>query len=348
MGKFTDQERQRAIQRGMEFIYRIACDPQHLVDYGCDLLFFFNTIAATSKDTNLRKMARKMANDRFRHWQHERQALPPDPDADTITDFVLINHAAQRIGIRDPALKRQLREAAKNFTATDFLWFDPYSEAPPSNVSQICECGTRNKRGRKICSYRRCKAELMIMSPYLVWYYSLGLAYCGESYGVPLGARYLDVFRWLPTVRSYRGRKNGRNPDFSDMVYMISHIVYTLNDYGMYKLSPRWLPQEYEFLKANIKEAIVLEDPDMMGEFLDSLMAFGLKLGHPLIREGMSFLLSQQNPDGSWGDMEDEDLYGRYHPTWAAIDGLREYAWRGERLKFPQVMPLLKQWANKD
>ena len=88
----------------------------------------------------------------------------------------------------------------------------------------------------------------------------------------------------------------------------------------------------------------------MVGEFLDSLKAFGLTNSHPLLRTGMEYLLSQQNPDGSWGDMNAEDIYQRYHPTWTAIDGLREYRWRGVRLSFPELMPLLKRWAvlNKD
>jgi hypothetical protein len=61
----------------------------------------------------------------------------------------------------------------------------------------------------------------------------------------------------------------------------------------------------------------------------------------------MDYLLATQNPDGSWGDVEAEDIYDRYHPTWTAIDGLREYAWRGERLQSPRLMRLLDQWANK-
>ena len=33
-----------------------------------------------------------------------------------------------------------------------------------------------------------------------------------------------------------------------------------------------------------------------------------------------------QNKDGSWGDVTDKDIYQRYHPTWTAVDGLRDYA----------------------
>jgi hypothetical protein len=84
-----------------------------------------------------------------------------------------------------------------------------------------------------------------------------------------------------------------------------------------------------------------MEDPETMGEFLDTLKSFGLPEDHPLIVKGLSYLLSHQNPDGSWGDVEAEDIYERYHPTWTAIDGLREYAWRGERLSFQRLRPVL-------
>jgi hypothetical protein len=340
-------EREQAIRRGMEFIYSVACDPEHFADYGTDLLFFFNTVSSTSKDVNLRKLARKMARDRFRQWKLEYQKLPPDADADTIIEYYHESSTAELYGVRNKTLKKQLREAAKRFTAKDFLWFDPHTEAPPTNVPDFCDCGTTNERGSKRCSNRKCRSRLTMMTRYEVWYYSLTRAYCAKSYGLVLGASYADVLKWLPALRPYRGRENDKNPDFADTVYAISHVVYTLNGYGVYTLSPRWLPQEYEFLKANCKEAIALEDADMMGEFLDSLMAFGLTPRNPLIRQGMEFLLAQQNPDGSWGDMETEDIYCRYHPTWAAIDGLREYKWRGQGLKFPELMPLLKSWAKQ-
>jgi len=55
----------------------------------------------------------------------------------------------------------------------------------------------------------------------------------------------------------------------------------------------------------------------------------------------MDYLMSCQNADGSWGDPEADDMYCRYHPTWNRYHGLRDYAWRGRRLSFPQFGPLL-------
>ena len=345
MRDLRTHDRDHAIKRGMEFIYEVACDEICFREYGSNLLYFFNFVASTSRDKGLRKMARRMAKERFSQWQRDHVALPADHDASTITDFVLGNHAVERLGVRDAKLKGELKKAARQFAPEDFLWFDPRKEPPPDDIPEVCDCGTINERGRKICMSRKCKKILTMMSRYKIWYIAFTTAYCGERYGVLLGARYMDVIKWLPSMRPYCKKGSDENGLFYDTVYAITHLIYTLNDYGVYKLSRRWLPEEFEFLKNNVTEAIEMEDPDMVGEFLDSLMAFGLTDRHPVVRKGMKYLLSRQNPDGSWGDIDDH-IYTRYHTTWAAIDGLREYAWRGERLSFPKLQPMLYEWAK--
>jgi len=341
----SDDVRRQAIRRGMDFIYRLARKRKNFAEYGSDLLSCFHFISLTSKDADLRRLAREMGRERAIRWRKNYPTLPPDADADTLIDLLYGTLAASGLGVPGEGLDRQIRLSAGDFTAADFLSFDPTREQPPLDVPEQCECGLDNKRGRKRC--RECRGRLEMMSRYRVWYYALLRVYTGERFGTRLGASYMDVLRWLPALRPYRGREKGANPDFYDTVYAVTHVVYTLNDYSVYRLSPRWLPEEYAFLKANLKEAVATEDPEMVGEFLDALRAFGLESTHPLIRRGIDYLLSMQNPDGSWGDMEAEDIYQRYHPTWTAVDGLREYRWRGPRLSFPDLLPTLKAWAKK-
>jgi hypothetical protein len=334
MRTHTIVERYLAIGRGLQFIYQTACDRENFELYGYDYLCCFNCIASTSQDAGLRRVAREMGRERARQWRLEHPELPAETNADLIANWVIGCDAADRLGAPDPRLKKQLREAAGDFSARDYFWFEPTVEPPPADAPADCDCGADNERGRKRC--RKCRKSLVMISRYLVLLYALIRSYMGERYGIRLGSRYADVVAWLPAMRPYPRYKTNED-DFYWAVYAVTHVVYTLNDYSLYRLRPRWLPDEFIFLKKNLAQAILMEDPETMGEFLDTLKSFGLTGTHPLIRRGMNYLLSTQNTDGSWGDIEAEDIYERYHPTWTAIDGLRDYAWRGERTRFRQL-----------
>jgi hypothetical protein len=182
------------------------------------------------------------------------------------------------------------------------------------------------------------------MSAMRAWFLCFTSAYCAARLGVPLGPHYTDEIALIPTMRRYRSPRSGSTA-FYDSVYGITHIVYTLNDYGRFLLSPHWLPVEYNFLAEHINDAVSLGDPDMVGEFLDTLRAFGLPASEPGLRYATDFLLDSQNPDGSWGAREGNIDYRRFHATWAAIDGLRDFRWKREGLAFPQLQKKLVSWA---
>jgi hypothetical protein len=342
---FTEADRRRAVLRGLQFIYRTALQRKNFEDYGHDYVWCFYTLSAAVKDVDVRRTARRMGIERARFWRRTHRFVSADADAGTISMLAYGNDAADSLGVYDPELKKQLVREAPRFKARDYLLFDPLKEPPPVDVPDECRrCGASNARGAKVCFV--CKTPLVMRTRYDVWYDALITAYVAERSGINLGARYLDVLKWLPTLRPYRASPEGVGEEFHDTVYAITHIVYTLNNYSQYKLSPQWLPQEFEFLKANLKAAIADKDDDMLGEFMDSLRAFGLTTSDPLMRAGMEYYLSHQNRDGSWGDSDEKDIYLRYHPTWNAIAGLSEYEWRSEGLSFPEVKPLLEQWAE--
>jgi hypothetical protein len=336
--------RDEAVRRGMEFMYRTACDARHFGVYGHDFLFCFYCIASTSRDTRLRRTAREMGAERGRLWRAEHAEVPAEPGADDIVHLVFGGDAAERFGLKGAALKEQIREAAARFGARDYFWFDPLTEGPPGDVPETSGCGGDNPRGRERC--REGRRRLASLGRYGVMNDALIRTYIGERYGVTLGAPYAEVFKWLPTLRPYRGREGGRNEEFYWTVYAVTHVVYTLNDYGARRLSPHWLPDEYDFLTENLEEAAALKDAEMMGEFLDTLKAFGLADDHPLIRRGTEFVLAEQHPDGSWGNPEAEDIYLRYHPTFTAVNGLRDYAWRGGELS-PARRRLLEETRGR-
>jgi hypothetical protein len=337
-------ERERAAMRGLEFIYGLAREPEVFAEHGSDLVNCFYFTFATSPEGRVRRAARRMGVERARAWRREFSSLPAGADADTLSFFIHGSYAADRLVAPDPGLREEITRRARSFGPRDVFGFDPVTEAPPSDVPAQCTCGEWNARGRRRC--RACRAGLEMTSRYLVWYTALMRAYNYDCYGVACGASYADVLRWLPAMRPYRGPGGGENTDFYDTVYAVTHVVYTLNHYNLYELSPRWLPDEFAFLKAQVREAISAEDPEMLGEIVDSLKAFGLTEKHPLVSEGMEYLLSAQNADGSWGPTGGEDVYARYHSTWTAFDGLRPYTRRVRALSFPRLKPLLTRRAS--
>jgi hypothetical protein len=340
----TEAMRARAVHRGLNFIYRTALDEKNFSEYGSDYLWCFYTLSAALSDRSARAMARRMGLERARRWRRTHRALPFNADAGTISDYAFGSDAADSLGLRDDKLKEELRRAAARFDARAFLLFDPKTEPPPGDVPDKCDfCQTYNGRGARVCV--KCKRPLRMRTRQDVWYDALITSYSGEHYGVPLGAGYADVLRWLPTLRPYRS-DDRKSDEFYDTVYAITHVVYTLNDYSLYKLDPRLLTQEFSFLRENMTVAISQRDADMLGEFMDTLRAFGLGTDDPLMRRGMEYLLAHQNRDGSWGNMRERDIYLRYHPTWNAVAALSEYAWRGEGLSHPELKPMLEGWAS--
>ncbi|MBC7932603.1 MAG: hypothetical protein H7Z38_18745, partial [Rubrivivax sp.] len=327
--RFTEGHRARAVRRGLRFIYRTALDENNFAQYGSDYLWCFYTVGASVSDAGLRRMARRMGVERARRWRQTHRTLPAGATAQEVSDFAFGSDAADSLGLRDDALKEQIRRAAARFSARDFLLFDPVNEPPPVDVPVECEFDKAgNERGATAC--RRCGRTLKMRTRADVWYDALITAYVGDRFGVKLGAEYGDVLKLLPSLRPYRGHEGGANAEFYDTVYAVTHVVYTLNDYGQRSLAPRLLADEFEFLRANLREAITQNDADMLGEFMDSLRAFGLSERDDEIRAGMEYLLARQNADGSWGDAGTSDIYLRYHPTWNGVAALSSYAWRAD------------------
>ena len=324
---YTRGDRDRAIRRGMTFLYdQIACNPQHFAAWGSDLLSAFDNIAATSLDPELRRMAWRMGNERAREWRRLRRKVPPNPDVNLLTDLIYGDDASKHLGAADPAFHAALAAASRRFNVYDYLGFDPAKEPPPSDLPAECpKCGLLNDRGATVC--RRDGAKLTMQNPYDIFQDALIAAYSGDRCGITLGAHYQDVLRWLPTLRPYPARGTASSHTYYAGIYTATHVIYTYNHYSLYRVSPGCFPQEFEHLQANLRQAQADHDPETMGEYLDSLRAFGLGLEDNLVRTGFDFLLSTQNSDGSWGSRGDPDIYGRYHPTWTAIDGLRDYRW---------------------
>jgi hypothetical protein len=295
----------------------------------------------TASDPWLRDNAWRMGQERARAWRRLNPRVPPDADADEIASLVYGCLTADRLGLPDAVMKAALAEAAKRFSPVDVLRFDPATGVIPDDVTEPPECVTAATRTARPGA--KCDPTPERVSRYELLLDALVTTYSGDHYGVRLGASLPDVIALVPTLRPYRGAEGGENEDFTDIAYAITHVVYALNDYGRYRLRPEWLPQEFAYLKENLAQVIKDNDPETMGEFLDSLKAFGLTQEDPLIRTGMTFVMRTQHTDGSWGDREDSDPYVAYHSTWTAINGLMDYAWSGEGTSFPEALRRVRE-----
>lgn len=337
--RYTDQDRDGAVERGLQFIYQIARDPKAFAGWGHDFISCFHDIAETSKNPKLRDMARGMGHERALEWRRE-HPQPPGGDPIDLQNFVSGDIAATGLGVPGETDREQVRRAAARFSAVDFLKFDPTRELPPSDIPQECpKCRRQNRRGVTKCE--NCGAALEFEDRYEVWLDALIVTYRGDVYGVKLGASYDDVLRWIKAMRPYPSPKKLGFDETFFATYAITHVIYTLNDYSRYRLSRAWLPQEFQYLKRNLGEAISAEDPETLGELLDTLRAFGMSEKDRPIRKAVEYELAHQNADGSWGDMRSEKLYVRYHSTWTAVDGLRQYLFLGEQLRRPELMRII-------
>ncbi len=328
---YTTCDRDSAVERGLFFISQLAENPECLLELGPDLLWCFYTISDTSKDQRIRQIARRIGRESAHRWQRENSEPPPDPDG--LMTFICGVDAAERLlGESDQALKNRLRTLVSSFGAVDFLAFDPGCEPPPKDIPELCSnCERSNSRGADVCS--GCSAPLIFRSYYDIWQEALVTTYSGEIYGVQLGAPYRDVIRWISSMRPYpvHGSLTLGAYDFHHAFYAITHVVYTLSHYGRFRLTPSLFAQESAYLEASLVTAKKLHDPEMLGESMDTLYSLGRDQSDPNIMEGIYFLLSCQNQDGSWGNIEDEDIYNRFHSTWTAVDGLRKYCFHRER-----------------
>src|SRR3977135_160856 len=242
-----------SIKRALDFIHRVAGKPEGFDSYGSLLICCFALVGATSRDASLRQLARSRAQKLAQRWGRAHPRVSPDASPDLVLDFVLVRYALSRLGLRDVALNAQMRSAAKRFSAQDALGFNPVSEPPANDLSYACDCGLKNQRGRTFC--KQCRKRLEIQSRYRVWMRALASTYVSGRCGILFGVRYQDVLKWLPTMRPYPVGADENVEFLRDAIYAVPRIIYTLNDYSTYRLSPRSLPREFAFLKANVDGA---------------------------------------------------------------------------------------------
>src|SRR5947209_11531616 len=139
--RFSRHDRDRAIRRGLHFIYRVAKKPKSFREHGDDILWCFYSLSATAPDPWLKHNAWRMGRERAHQWRRDNPRVPANANADDIASLVYGSHGADCLGIRDDGMKPALAEAARRFSAIDFLRFDPAKGAIPNDIPEQCDAG---------------------------------------------------------------------------------------------------------------------------------------------------------------------------------------------------------------
>ena len=120
----------------------------------------------------------------------------------------------------------------------------------------------------------------------------------------------------IPLVHKYG------DSGYHDQNYYATHVLLALNHYGQEALKPSPATDRIYFYLTKNYDAVrnKVGDLDLLCEYLYCFRQFAPR-GVQFISEGESYVMSLQNPDGSWGTKEDfeGDPYNRLHPTWTAI-----------------------------
>ena len=124
--------------------------------------------------------------------------------------------------------------------------------------------------------------------------------------------------------------------------------MYVQSAYNAIKANEREIPWLYRYVRQAFKywmrqAKLKASDPDVyvdidgVAEIVDCLRGAGLtEASDPMVCEGTAFLLSLQRRNGSWpavlpGEPQPEasmDAYHRIHPTWVAMQSLRDRDFR--------------------
>ncbi|EKX32552.1 hypothetical protein GUITHDRAFT_121262 [Guillardia theta CCMP2712] len=113
------------------------------------------------------------------------------------------------------------------------------------------------------------------------------------------------------------------------------------NIYGQLSLPQHLFRAEFTFLHDNMSTAVELNDPELVGEFIDCLAILGAGDRDVEMIRGRRFLLELEQTMGARGRWTDTDahFYRHYHTSWCAVTGLMQHNFKGEGPEFK------KEWS---
>lgn len=322
----TDTE---VVQRGLNFIFRLAVDKENFKTFGTDILQTFYDVATTAEEP-LRRYALLRAEVTAQMWlktyptlmKSNENGAVEEVSADEILDFIMGIYALERVGIGHDS-KEEVRKEAKAFTTEDFFGEDesafeykPTLSEPTMNLTSFTTALTNSYYANKI--------------------------------GISIRINLSSLLKLLPLYRPYKiyNNKNFDFDEFAVQLTMIFNLIHVLSNNGEFRLSPGLLYQETEFLdnRFNIDKAIEYKDVHLVGEIVHCLRVLGMSENNYSITKGLQFLRATQKLDGSWPTRDNaSDNYTRYHAVMCAVSALNVQRFRGFGPSEPKLYELLKK-----
>ncbi len=327
--ELTTEQRDRVVVRGLDFIYGTAKPKKNFDEYASDYLWCFYTLAAAAQSLRTRQRALKYGVELAKRWRRLNRTVPKKADADDVSELTMSLEAAEKLGVRHDSLRAELERRIATFSAEDFLDFDPALGPPPEE--EITLKGKEACVAAGIAREEGCPEVKRTVPDYNIWYDALITVYFGDRFGTAHGATFEQLMRWRAQLVPYPSREEIGEDAYYDVVYLVTHLVYTHNDYNLRRISPAKVPREYEYLKRNFAVVMADEDGETFAEFVEVFKAFGHRPETDArMAEAIRSLLGSQNADGSWGEVDEKDVYNRYHFTWTAICALIDFRFVGE------------------
>ncbi len=294
---FTPEARRHAVRRGVEALIGMGEDEAFFAENAGDLLWCLSSLHQTAADPEVSVAAGVAGRRLARRWLVERPALSPAASVDLASDQLLTLGTIEELGLSDATLRAELVARLARISPRRLVGFDP-RRPPPLRVGYV-------------------DVDL--------FYDALITVYFGERMGVQLGGAFAQLLTWLPQLWPYPTAAQLGEERYWDLVYLVTHLVYTQNGYGARGLDPTAHAEELAFLRDALAPVLEDEDLETAAELVDTLRAFGAWPGDdPPLAEIVVALLGAQGEDGSWSRAGDTS-YDRYHFTWTAIDALRDY-----------------------
>src|SRR4029453_6197082 len=102
MANATEELREldRSIERGLDFVYRFGNEGKSFANYGSFLICCFALVAATSRNSKLRRLAPNPPKKTLRAWSSIPPFFPSHATSDLLLEFVLVRYAQRRIRVR--------------------------------------------------------------------------------------------------------------------------------------------------------------------------------------------------------------------------------------------------------